>query len=116
MQIPSEQQGGLKRLPQAVTLRDLLELSHITCEKFVENIHRAAPPNSSSLDKPAREPTPHSTFLPMPSSITILHLGIAFSIHLLSSFKPYGHYGYLFDMISYFSSHISRLLMDSILI
>jgi hypothetical protein len=51
-----------------------------------------------------------------PSAIMFLLLGIALSDRFLSSFKPHGCYGYLFDMISYFLSHISRLLMDFILI
>lgn len=125
-----------KQLAQTVTLRlgDLLELSPVIREKLAEHLGRAGTLNLTSPSKSVCEPTPppsissssmHASFHSIrksfadtisPSTIMFLLLGMVLSHRFPSTSKYHAYYGYLFDMISFFISHISSLLMDSIIV
>jgi hypothetical protein len=50
-----------------------------------------------------------------PSSLVLILITWALSSYVTSSSKHLGSYGYLTDMISFILSHVTHLLMDSIL-
>ncbi|KAJ7683267.1 hypothetical protein B0H14DRAFT_3060036 [Mycena olivaceomarginata] len=114
---------------QLVTLSfaDLLAISPPMRAKVAAFIHHL---DSKSVSKPVCDPpsvpvTPshipcsfnsaRKFFVALLSSLVLVLITWAFSTYVTSSSKHLGSYGYLTDIISFLLSHVTHLLMDSIL-
>jgi hypothetical protein len=108
---------------------DILAISPLMRAKFAEYIRHL---DSISASKPIRDPppvpvssSPVPTFASIlgklftnsisPSSLVLILITWALSVHFSSSSKHLEYYGSLTDMISLFLSYVTRSLMDYIL-